>query len=377
MEYNSYFASEDAAVVFALQETDGIGWKTIHKLASLQMPLIEALRMPTPKLLAAGIPAKQARVIQSIRIEETIEVRLPVYMENHVHIITPFDNDYPTLLKEISTPPWVLYVLGDKNRLKYPSFAVVGTRHPTYYGKQAAEKLSRELSNTGLTIISGLARGIDKIAHTGALQGRGSTIAVLGTGLDQIYPREHRALFQSIAEKGCIVTESPWGTPFHPGLFPLRNRIIAGLSLGTLVVEAAERSGSLITADYALEYSRDVFAVPGPIFSKQSQGTLKMIQQGAKLVTCCSDILEEYEHRVSLHSMEASDEGALQDEAELTEDERFIIRLFEGTESFTFDQLLEKSKFTFGHLHSVLLHLTLKTQIIQLPGSSYMRNMDS
>lgn len=202
---------------------------------------------------------------------------------------------YPKQLKEIYNPPKKLYVLGNKEILNYFSVAIVGTRKNSKYGETVATNLSYDLASKNIVIVSGLALGIDSFAHIGALNAKGKTVAVLGHGLDIIYPKENRNLARKIIQEGgCLVTEYPIGTQIEKEHFPERNRIISGLSRGVVVIEATEKSGSLITADFAVEQGRDVFAVPGEILSQNSFGTNELIKQGAKLITEASDILEEY-----------------------------------------------------------------------------------
>ncbi|MBI4034881.1 MAG: DNA-protecting protein DprA [Candidatus Chisholmbacteria bacterium] len=203
------------------------------------------------------------------------------------------DEGYPYLLGQISSPPKVLYVKGELKREDSYALAVVGTRRPTSYGKMVAVELVRGLVRYGLTIVSGLARGIDGVAHRAALGAGGRTIAVLAHGLDRVYPPEHQALAETIVKQGALVSEYQVGTGISQEQFPARNRIIAGLSLGVLVVEGASRSGTKITARWAAEYGREVFAVPGPVGGAMSQGPAELIQTGAKLVTRVEDILEE------------------------------------------------------------------------------------
>jgi DNA processing protein len=273
-------------------------------------------------------------------------------------------------LKQTSQPPWVLYYKGNLQLLQRPSIAIVGTRVPTVYGKNTAEQFARTLARAGLCVVSGMARGIDSMAHKGALNEKGGTIAVLGCGVDIIYPLENNILYYEIARKGLILSEFPFGTEAQPGLFPLRNRIIAGLSVGTLVVEAALKSGSLITADQALDESRDVFAIPGPINSPKSQGTLTLIKAGAKLVVCAEDIIEDYRHLITPKSGTITPLNKEASYEELNEDEQKIYNLL-STEPTTFDALLEESQTNFGHLHTILLSLLMKKQINQLPGAAY------
>ncbi|PYI50440.1 DNA-protecting protein DprA [Paenibacillus flagellatus] len=359
----------DRHVLFGLHELGGIGWKTIRRLESaLSGAWSELLAAEKGDLLAFGLKPAMADTIKDKLTPELIARRLEEYRRGRISFMTALDADYPALLREIAQPPWVLYLRGDRTLLERSCIAVVGTRSPTAYGRKAAYELARDLSACGVCVVSGLARGIDACAHRGALTEYGSTAAVLGCGLDTIYPSENASLYAEIAEKGVLVTEYPLGTRLHAGLFPQRNRIIAGLCLGTLVVEAAERSGSLITADQALEQSRDVFAVPGPITSAKSAGTLELIRQGAKMVASAEHILEEYNGLAQLgHTRKEAASGP---DPSLSADERKLLGLMSAA-PVTTDELVELSGFEFGHLHSVLLNLTLKKKIVPLPGSSY------
>ena len=261
-------------------------------------------------------------------LSELIEFRQKISLEKlaeeltryDVHLLIEDDEDYPARLRQIFDPPFLLYcrgtLCGDE-----PSLGVVGARSASPYGRQAAQSLSYDLAKAGLTIISGAAKGIDTQAHMGALKAKQRTIAVLGCGLDKVYPAENKQLLQSIAQTGAVISEYPLGTEPIAGHFPARNRIISGMSMGVLVVEAAKKSGSLITAELALSEGRDVFAVPGNIYSDKSQGCHKLIQQGAKLVTAAADIIEEYEAVLSRPSaVEAppSDSRSKNQPAELT-----------------------------------------------------------
>lgn len=283
--------------LFALHHIPGIGWKSLERLMALVPELETVFDYSAKEWLDLGFTPSRAETIyrglQAFGPGE-LEARLKLYEDKGIGWMTVGDPDYPELLKETAQPPWILYYRGHFALTKEPCIAVVGTRTPTAYGKTAAEGLSRALSECRFTIVSGLARGIDSAAHGGGLKGPGKTVAVLGCAIDEVYPPENRRLYEQIAQEGLILSEYPIGTKGHPGLFPQRNRIIAGLSLGVLVVEAALRSGSLITADQALEESRDVFAVPGPISSPKSQGALSLLKQGAKLVTSAEDIVDEY-----------------------------------------------------------------------------------
>ena len=214
-------------------------------------------------------------------------------ISNGIQYVCFLDEDFPDQLRHIPDPPLVLFYRGELQLLKKPALGVVGSRKPTPYGRASCSYLVKELVQEGLVIISGLAYGIDGEAHETTLKNNGKTVGVLGCGIDQVYPPRHRALYEKIATFGLLLSEYPPGTPPVPGLFPERNRIISGLSMGILVVEAAEKSGSLITADCALEQGKDVFAIPGPIFSSLSMGPHNLIKQGAKLVTSGFDVLDE------------------------------------------------------------------------------------
>ncbi|AZN40842.1 DNA-processing protein DprA [Paenibacillus albus] len=362
-------------LLITLHETPGIGWQSIRKAAeSGEWHAFERFA-PEAWVTSVGLKPDQARALSNAFSSVDVEARENRMKELGIKVITRLDEDYPELLKESPQPPWVLYAIGKDTLLRRPSIAIVGSRGPTAYGRRTASELARKLSERGLTVVSGMARGIDALAHEGALQGSGSTIAVLGTPVTMIYPADNRQLYAEIAKNGLILSEVPIGTPFHPGLFPLRNRIIAALSLGTVVVEAAERSGSLITADQALEMSRDVFAVPGPISSPKSAGTNGLIRQGAKLVSSFEDIIEEYSGLPICDQAQAIASGQAElavgnVEIELSENEAIIYR-FLSDEPRTVDQLHELSSFPFGLLHSVLINLTLKRKIEQHSGSIY------
>ncbi|GGA39831.1 DNA-processing protein DprA [Paenibacillus physcomitrellae] len=348
-------------LLIALNGTKGIGWKTISRLME-QGDLREVEHFDEAEWGRRGVTPSAARNLKPELDEQNRQVRKKLMEAKGIIPVTIWDEEYPILLKEISQPPWVLYTIGRIELLSSFSIAMVGTRVPTAYGRKMGESLAGSLAEQGVNVISGLARGIDGVCHQAALRAAGATTAVLGTAVDQPYPPENRFLYKEIAEKGLIVSEYPIGTPPHPGLFPQRNRIIAGLTRGTVVVEADERSGSLITADAALEANRDVFAVPGPVTSPKSRGTLNLIKQGAKLITHAEDVLEEYGF--------APAQKMPEDGNKLTEDEQRIYHMLEqGNRSF--DELLTLSGWEFGLLHSVLLSLIIKKQAVQLPGSIY------
>lgn len=235
---------------------------------------------------------EEIKKIISAQRSGILDEEMKLIEKHNITIIDIFDKQYPQLLKEIDDPPVVLYIKGNPEVLSNYSLAIVGTRHPTHYGVSLAEKFSAELAKLGLTIISGLAKGIDTAAHKGTLK-CGVPAAVLGSGIMNIYPRENAELAKKIIEKGALISEFPMKTKPLKENFPRRNRIVSGISRGVLVIEAAERSGALITARMALEQNREVFAVPGKIDSPVSKGTHKLIKQGAKLIDSVEDILEE------------------------------------------------------------------------------------
>lgn len=274
-----------------------------------------------------------------------------------IEILTRIDPDYPKKLLEIPDPPIVLFIKGKLPAAEKPHVAVVGTRKPTAYGKQVTQTLTRDLVANGCTIVSGLARGIDGIAHRTAVENHGLTIAVLGCGVDIIYPPEHRTLYgEIIAGNGAIVSEVPPGHTVLRGLFPARNRIISGLSLGIIVTEGAEDSGSLITARLAAEQGREVFAVPGPITSYLSAGPTKLIKQGAKLVTDVQDILEE----LDIKSVKYQVSGIKKTNGQLILDEKqkTIVDLLVRGEMH-YDEIIRESGFSVSQVGNLLTQLEL------------------
>ncbi len=282
------------------------------------------------------------------------------------HLVTLADDDYPAWLLEIADPPVLLYMKGRRELLQQPCLAVVGSRNATPAGVQIAETFSRAMSSEGLTIVSGLAMGIDAAAHRGGLDGAASTIAVVGTGLDLVYPARNRALAHQISEQGLIISEFPLGTPAIAANFPRRNRIISGLARGVLVVEAALASGSLITARQAAEQGREVFAVPGSIHSPFSKGTHQLIKQGAKLVEDAADIFAELNWGTSPVST-----GAAKLRPEDTQDGPLIAAL--GYDAASVDELSARTGLPLSQLLAGLTELELGGRIAQLPGGRYQR----
>jgi DNA processing protein len=283
-----------------------------------------------------------------------------------VTVVTLDDPAYPALLREIADPPPVLYLRGELAAADRWALAVVGTRRMTPYGRQVVERLVGELARAGLTIVSGLALGIDGAAHRAALQAGGRTVAVLGSGLDQLYPSDHIGLAREIVGSGAVMTEFPLGTKPDAVNFPRRNRIISGLSMGTLVIEAAETSGALITADFALEQGRDVFAVPGSILSSASTGPNRLIKEGARPVTSAQDILEE------LNLTVVAQHEAVRDALPDDPTESALLKLLSG-EPLHVDEIGRSSALPAWQVSSALTMMELKGLVRQVGGMNYVR----
>ena len=285
------------------------------------------------------------------------------------------EDDYPCLLKEIYDAPPLLYYMGDIHVSAAPCLAIVGSRRHTAYGKDVAYKFAADLAQYNITVVSGMARGIDTWAHKGALDAGGNTIAVLGCGLDICYPPENRTLMEKISKSGAVISEFPPGIEPFPQNFPRRNRIISGLSAGTIVIEAGERSGALITTDFALEQGREVFAVPGGIKSPYSKGCHKLIKEGAKLVEKVEDILEELQSFPENEAVisQAKTFGEADDQGEFSVDEIKLIEVI-SYEPLILEDIVRMSKMPISTVNTVLLNLELKGIIKQLPGKYFVRN---
>lgn len=326
----------------------------------------------------AGIGEKTASEILSFRKWDEINEELTLLEKLGVNVIPYWDEDYPELLKNIYDYPPFLYVKGQLSKEDI-CVAIVGSRQASTYGKFTTEKLARELALKGITITSGMARGIDSAAHYGALSVNGRTIAVLGSGIDVIYPPENKELYHKIAESGAVISEYPPGTPPIANHFPARNRIISGLSYGVVVVEASDKSGSLITARLALEQGREVFAVPGDINHPGSRGTNKLIKQGAKLVQHVDDILDEILPQIiKLPAQQKKIEIEKREDTKemppgLDEAERKVVSLLSKEKPVNVDTIIQKSGLGANEALNALLILELKGLIRQLPGKRYIR----
>ena len=355
--------SVDARGWIALSLIPGLGDQSLRKLLG-QFGPPEQIIDASESTLAAIIGSKIARAIKSHEASEAIDDTL-AWLEQANHSITTLGEPaYPKLLLETADPPPLLYIKGNASLLNAPAVAVVGSRNPTPQGIANAENFSKSLSENGLCIISGMALGIDTAAHQGALPQVGRSIAVVGTGLDRIYPARNKALAHQLAQHGAIVSEFPLGTPAIASNFPRRNRIISGLSLGCLVVEAAISSGSLITARLASEQGRDVFAIPGSIHSPQSKGCHQLIKQGAKLVERADDILEEINWNSRTHVTSDASSGVEIDDP--------VLRHL-GFDPESIDTLMQRSGLNTDAISARLLELELRGLVQILPGGRYQR----
>lgn len=317
----------------------------------------------------SGITEEAAGRISSFS-PELLNKELVSAQKSGVNIITIFDGNYPQRLKDIHSPPIVLYIKGGLKEEDGFSLGIVGSRRASFYGLASAEKFACELSSAGITIVSGMARGIDSFAHKGALKAGGRTVACLGSGLNNIYPPENKELSGQIAKNGAVISEFALNTKPLKENFPRRNRLISGLSMGILVVEAARNSGALITADFALEQGKEVFALPGNISSRASFGTNELIKQGAKLVTGKEDILEEL--RLPLNFMLDIKEPNEQAYVNDRNPESRLLNLF-SDKPLVLDQIIEEAHFDIPQVYGILLSLKLKKMIKQLPGKQFVR----
>lgn len=293
--------------------------------------------------------------------------------EENIDVVTLDDNDYPYLLKNICDPPICLYVKG-KLLAEETSIAVVGSRKASGYGLSSARRISADLSEYGICVISGMARGIDTAAHQGALSAGGRTIAVLGCGLDIVYPPENKRLMERILEKGAVISEYPPGVQPAPHHFPIRNRIVSGMSVGVLVVEASEKSGSLITAQLALEQGRDVYALPGNVISINSKGTNRLIQDGAKLVTSVQDVIDEIYWFKNFEDKQVLSLDSYRERKKLLsaldQDEHDVYDLL-SLENLQIDEIQRRLSMDLPVLHRVLLSLEMKGLIKRESGGKY------
>ncbi|HEX3246795.1 MAG TPA: DNA-processing protein DprA [Chloroflexota bacterium] len=347
-----------------LTQVKGIGPARLRRLVDMFGDARSAWYADTRALVDAGLERRARSAL--IELRKRLD---PVEQGNRieaagVNVVRVIDSAYPPLLRGIPDAPAVLFLKGELPREDDPTIAVVGTRRATAYGRQAAEKLAGELARAGVVIVSGLARGIDAVAHNAALAAGGRTLAVLGSGVDRIYPAEHKGLAQRVVGSGALVSEFPLGEPPDAPNFPRRNRIVAGLARGTLVIEADRESGALITVDFALEQGRDVYAVPGSIFSPASRGTNAMIKDGAKPVMSADDILED---------LEMSAVTPVPPAATADTDEEAVVLALLSNDPMHIDDIGRLARLPMSILGGTLAMMELKGIARQMGGQYYVR----
>jgi DNA processing protein len=368
----------------ALKLTSGLGPTKSRKLVEHFGSIEIVFHASLTELEGAGIQAVSAQSLATGKSIELAQEEIAHGAAAGVTLLSIEDALYPRRLKEIYDPPLILYVRGNPEVLIQPGIAMVGTRHPTPYGSGMAERLGTDLAAQGLVIISGMARGVDTASHRGAIAAKGKTIAVFGTGVDVIYPKENSRLSEQIlALGGALISEFSLGTFAAPQNFPIRNRILSGMSLGVLVVEAAEYSGTRITARMALEQNRDVFAVPGNVTNKNSWGPNTLIKQGAKLVATWEDVWEDLPTDVklaltppaSLESQSASPASLFPDEG-LPPHEKRILSLLKADEATHIDELVEKleNEMSSSEIFAALFELELTGKVRQMPGKNFVKS---
>ncbi len=358
-----------------LKKVPGIGDVLYRRLIEKFGSPHAVLAATEPELFAIeGIRHQAVHAIRGSVDMTPIEKEFDRLEQNGVHVVTIHDRGYPERLKQIHDPPPLLFLKGELLAEDHQSIAIVGSRHCSEYGRTVAHQISQELALRGFTIISGLARGIDAAAHEGALKAGGRTLGILGCGVDVAYPPEHDRLKETISRQGAIISEFSMGTAPEPKNFPKRNRIISGMSLGVIVVEASQQSGALITAACALEQGREVFAVPGPVGSKTSVGTHRLIKQGAKLVESVEDVLEELQGSIGTSMLRvpvtSTSAGPVQS-LHLDPEEREIYHLL-SHEPQHIDTLTVQARLSTSKIAGLLLQLELKGAIKQLAGHRYV-----
>ncbi len=365
----------------ALTRVEGLGVRTAHKLIERFDSPQAVYASSLTELESSGLSAPVAQALFAQAGLKEAEKEIKTAAAKGFGLVTFSDQAYPPLLRQIADPPLVLYVRGDARLLSEHAVAVVGTRRPTAYGTSVTLRLAADLAQRGLIVVSGMARGIDSAAHRGALEGKGKTVAVLGSGLDVIYPRENQKLADKIAEMGAVISEFPLGTSPAPENFPIRNRIISGLALGVVVIEAAEYSGSLITARLSLEQNREVFAVPGHITAAQSFGPNHLIKQGAKLVDHWMDVVEELPAEVRRQLLpppeaSAGEQGAAPlFEASLTPDQKAVFETLRADQSLFVDAIFTNVEIPPPRVLQALLELEMSGLVRQLPGKNFIRKL--
>ena len=335
-------------------------------------------RASLAELEACNLPASVAQAVFKKEALKRAEKELAAIRRiAGCRLLNWTEPEYPQTLLQIYDPPVMLYVRGEPQILNLPSISIVGTRKPTLYGSQLAERLGRDLAARGLVIVSGMARGIDAIGHQGAMAANGRAIGILGTGIDVCYPKENKKLYEKVLERGAIISEFPIGTHPAPENFPVRNRIVAGIPLGVIVVEGAQYSGSLITARLAMEFGREVFGVPGNVTQPVSFAPNQLIKQGAKLVTCAEDVIEELPTPVRAMLVQAEQPEAEQRNlllaASLNNSEKKLYELLSAEETRHIDDIVERSGLNSSVVLATLFDLEMKGIIRQLPGKQFSK----
>ncbi len=366
---------EPREALVALNLMEGVGPVRVRQLLEQFGEAPSILRASRSQLLQVrGIGEDTADAISRWEQTTDLSAELKRIADYGCRVVTQADPEYPELLRQIYDPPIVLYVKGELSVKDKNSVAMVGSRMTTHYGIEVARKLAYQLAYLGVTVVSGGARGIDTAAHQGALSGKGRTIAVLGTGINLVTPPENAKLFEQIAANGALITQFPFNRPADKQSFPIRNRIVAGMTLGTVVVEANLTSGALITANFANEYGRQVFAVPGRIDSPRSKGCHDLIKKGAKLCEGAEDILSEFEYLFppSNRPPSAGETGVLP-ALELSENEQMVYTIL-GNEEVGIDDVIRKSALPSSAVSVALLSLEMKRMVRQLPGKVFIRS---
>ncbi len=362
----------------ALALTPGLGSRLSARVLRKFGSPDGVFRASLADLESCNLPAQAAQAMVKKESFKRAEKELDgVRKVTNCRLLNWTEPEYPQTLLQIYDPPVLLYVRGDVQALNLPSLSIVGTRRPTLYGTQMAQRLGRELAARGLVIVSGLARGIDAIGHQGALDANGRAIGVLGTGIDVCYPKENKKLYEKVLERGAIITEFPLRTHPAPENFPVRNRIVAGMPLGVVVIEGAQYSGSLITARLAMEFGREVFGVPGNVTQPVSFAPNQLIKQGAKLVTNADDVIEELPTPVRAALVQAEQPEAEQRNllaaASLNGSEKKLYELLNADEPKPIDDIVERSGLNSSEVLATLFNLEMKGIIRQLPGKQFSK----
>lgn len=360
----------DVTPLLCLVSVPGVGSHKIRNLVGYFGSPEAVLDAGVEKLCEVeGIDEKTAQNLKRRVDRRFVDNQLSLIQKYEAHVVSYWDSEYPEILKTIYDPPVLLYIKGSILKKNENSMAVVGMRSPSQYGRWAAERFGEDLAGYGIAVVSGMARGIDTYAHRGALKGGGRTIAVLGCGLDVVYPPENRKLYEQIVDSGAVISEFPMTAEPAGVHFPRRNRIISGLSVGTVVVEAGEKSGALITAYMALDQGREVFAVPGSIRSLKSRGTHRLIKEGAKLVESVEDILSE----IPQWKENGEKTGKKRDVLELLSDEEKRLWEVLSEEPLHIDRIAVEASVTTHEALALLLSMELKNCVKQLSGMMFVR----